>query len=91
MGDECRADCEEPQHGGCDAGLEADEDGKSAEQFDKADDHSRDGRHGQADRPNQPAVAEMAVSLPKPARMNMADSRMRPTRIATEVFVDVPV
>ena len=36
--------------------------------------------------PNQPAVPAMAVSFEKPARMNMMDRKMRPTRMAAEVL-----
>ena len=37
------------KHDRGDAGLEADEDGKAADEFDQADDDSRDRRNGQAD------------------------------------------
>ena len=49
MGDGGRGQREDSQHQCGDAGLEADEDGKAAKQFDQADDDGRCGRHRQAD------------------------------------------
>ena len=70
-----------------DAGLKADDDGKAADEFEQADKHRDDGRRGRPMLPNQPAVPAMSVSLAKPARTNMAASRMRPARIATEALL----
>ncbi len=49
MGDQPGGDREDREHPGGDAGLEADEDGKAAEQFDQADDNGGYGRQRQAD------------------------------------------
>ena len=49
VGDRRGGDSEDSQHDCRDAGLEADEDGKAAEQFDQADKDGRDRRHRQAD------------------------------------------
>ena len=77
---------EERQHDRGDAGLVADEDGKAAEQLDRPTTTAVTVGSGRPMCRTSRPCAEMAVSLPKPARMNMsgeqdaADEDRRPRR-----------